>query len=99
MIGRLRQLSERRLRQQAGIEKSQSPVERDILVPLVGKCSIEVANSVDSGQTAPSLWICNVCSNRSVPELRFFAVKGLFYLFEDEYHYVLPILHWTFSSN
>ena len=32
MIGRLRQLSEPRLRQQAGIEKSQTPVERTILV-------------------------------------------------------------------
>ena len=29
MIGGLRQLSEPRLRQQAGIEKSQTPVERD----------------------------------------------------------------------
>ena len=35
MIGRLRQLSEPRLRQQAGIEKSQTPVERDILVQCV----------------------------------------------------------------
>ena len=35
MIGRLRQLSEPRLRQQAGIEKSQAPVERDILVQWV----------------------------------------------------------------
>ena len=34
MIGRLRQLSEPRLRQQAGIEKSQTPVERDILDPM-----------------------------------------------------------------
>ena len=34
-IGRLRQLSEPRLRQQAGIEKSQTPVERDILVQWV----------------------------------------------------------------
>ena len=32
MIGRLRQLSEPRLRKQAGIEKSQTSVERDILV-------------------------------------------------------------------
>ena len=32
MTGRLRQLSEPRLRQQAGIEKSQTPVEREILV-------------------------------------------------------------------
>ena len=32
MFDRLRQLSEPRLRQQAGIEKSQTPVERDILV-------------------------------------------------------------------
>ena len=32
MIGRLRQLSEPRLRQQARIEKSQTPVERDILI-------------------------------------------------------------------
>ena len=35
MIGGLRQLSEPRLRQQAGIEKSQTPVERDILVQWV----------------------------------------------------------------
>ena len=35
MIGRLRQLSNPRLRQQAGIEKSQSPVEKDILVQWV----------------------------------------------------------------
>ena len=35
MIGRLRQLSEPRLRQQAGIKKSQTPVERDILVQWV----------------------------------------------------------------
>ena len=32
MIGRLRQLSEPRLRQQAGIDKSQTPVDWDILV-------------------------------------------------------------------
>ena len=32
MIGRLRQLSKPRLRQQAGIEKSQTPVEKDILI-------------------------------------------------------------------
>ena len=31
MVGRLRQLSEPRLRQLAWIEKSQTPVERDIL--------------------------------------------------------------------
>ena len=37
MIGRLRQLSEPRLRQQAGIEKSQTPVERDIFVQWVRK--------------------------------------------------------------
>ena len=37
MIGRLRQLSEPRLRQQARIEKSQTPVERDILVQWVRK--------------------------------------------------------------
>ena len=37
MIGRLRQLSEPRLRQQAGIEKSQTPVERDILIQWVKK--------------------------------------------------------------
>ena len=35
MTGRLRQLLEPRLRQQAGIEKSQTPVERDILVQWV----------------------------------------------------------------
>ena len=35
IIGRLRQLSEPRLRQQAGTEKSQTPVERDILVQWV----------------------------------------------------------------
>ena len=32
MVGRLRQLSELRLRQLSGIEKSQTPVERDVLV-------------------------------------------------------------------
>ena len=37
MIGRLRQLSEPWLRQQAGIEKSQTRVERDILVQCVRK--------------------------------------------------------------
>ena len=35
MIGRLRQLSEPKLRQQAGVEKSQTLVERDILVQWV----------------------------------------------------------------
>ena len=35
MTGRLRQLSEPRLRQQDGIEKYQTPVERDILVQWV----------------------------------------------------------------
>ena len=37
MLGRLGQLSEPMLRQQAGIEKSQTPVERDILVQWVTK--------------------------------------------------------------
>ena len=37
MIGKLRQISEPRLRLQAGIEKSQTPVERDILVQWVRK--------------------------------------------------------------
>ena len=37
MIGRLRQLSEPRLRHRAGTEKSQTPVERDILVQWVRK--------------------------------------------------------------
>ena len=40
MIGGLRQLSEPRLIQQARIEKSQTPVERDILVQWVRKTSI-----------------------------------------------------------
>ena len=35
LIDRLGQLLEPRLRQQAGIEKSQTPVERDILVQWV----------------------------------------------------------------
>ena len=35
VVGRLRQFSEPRLRQQAGIEKSQTSVERDILVQWV----------------------------------------------------------------
>ena len=35
MIGRLRQLSEPRLRQQAGIENSQTPTERDVRVQWV----------------------------------------------------------------
>ena len=42
MIGRLRQLSEPRLRQQAGIEKSQTPIERDILVQWVRKRTLSV---------------------------------------------------------
>ena len=37
MTDRLRQLSEPKLRQQAGIEKSQTPVERDILIQWVRK--------------------------------------------------------------
>ena len=37
MIGRLRELSEPRLGQQAGTEKTQTPVERDILVQWVRK--------------------------------------------------------------
>ena len=40
MIGRLRQLSEPRLRKQAGIEKSLTPVERDILVQWVRKLQL-----------------------------------------------------------
>ena len=46
MIGRLRQLSEPRLRQQARIEKSQTPVERDILVQWVRKLSPSKMESV-----------------------------------------------------
>ena len=42
MIGRLRQLSDPRLRQQAGIEKSQTPVERDILVQWVRRSKLVV---------------------------------------------------------
>ena len=42
MVGRLRQLSEPRLRQQAGIEKSQTPVERDILIQWVRKKQFKV---------------------------------------------------------
>ena len=42
MIGRLRQLSEPRLRWQAGIEKSQTPVERDIPVQWVRKGLFEI---------------------------------------------------------
>ena len=40
MIGRLRQLSEPRLRLQAGIEKSQTPIERDSLVRWVRKFTL-----------------------------------------------------------
>ena len=40
MIDRLRQLSESRLRQQAGIEQSQTPVERDILIQWVRKMEL-----------------------------------------------------------
>ena len=42
MIGRLRQLSEPMLRQQAGIEKSQTPIERDILVQWVRKVYLRI---------------------------------------------------------
>ena len=44
MIGRLRQLSEPRLRQQAGTEKSLTSVERDILVQWVRKGFIGTDN-------------------------------------------------------
>ena len=44
MIDRLRQISEPRLRQQAGIEKSQIPVERDILVQWVRKVALTHAS-------------------------------------------------------
>ena len=48
MIGRLRQLSEPRLRQQAGIEKSQTPVERDILVQWVRKGNLRLVSRLFS---------------------------------------------------
>ena len=46
MIGRLRQLSELRLRQQAGTEKSQTPVERDILAQWVRKDTCFISSTV-----------------------------------------------------
>ena len=46
MIGRLRPLSESRLRQQAGIEKSQTPVKRDILVQGVRNNLVNIDNTV-----------------------------------------------------
>ena len=48
MIGRLRQLSEPRLRKQAGIEKSLTPVERDILVQWVRNAYISSMERVIS---------------------------------------------------
>ena len=48
MIGRLRQLSEPKLRQQAGIEKSQTPVERDILVQWERNHNIRVILNSDA---------------------------------------------------
>ena len=48
MIGRLRQLSEPRLRQQTGIEKSQTPVERDILVQWVRRTASATVQSNDT---------------------------------------------------
>ena len=47
MIGRLRQLLETRLRQQAGIEKSQTPVERDIFVQWVRKVYVQPVQTPD----------------------------------------------------
>ena len=51
MIGRLRQLLEPRLRQQAGIEKSQTPVERDILVQWVRKTCHQHSATFQSNDT------------------------------------------------
>ena len=42
MIDRLRQLSEPRLRQQPGIAKSQTPVERDTFVQFVRKPDVKL---------------------------------------------------------
>ena len=53
MIGSLRQLLEPRLSQEAGIEKSQTPVEKDILVQWVRKGNQEL--SID---TATCLQLC-----------------------------------------
>ena len=47
MIGRLRQHSEPRLGEQARIEKSQTPVERDIVVQWVSKICPGVVNHSD----------------------------------------------------
>ena len=65
MIGRLRQLSEPRLRQQAGIEKSQTPVERDILVQWVRKSMLSTCTEIIDelcGQTMNHLSYSTVSS-------------------------------------
>ena len=61
MIGRLRQLSEPRLRQQAGIEESQTPVERDILVKWVRYFEISVFEVIKSSLC----FICRLASSYS----------------------------------
>ena len=48
MIGRLRQLSEPRLRRQAGIETSQTPVERDFLLRYTRHAAIYYNSSAVS---------------------------------------------------
>ena len=59
MIDRLRQLSEPRLRQQAGKEKSQTPVERDIFIQWVRKSVLVRLYGRQS--TRLSEWIQSLC--------------------------------------
>ena len=49
MTGRLRQLLEPRLRQQAGIEKSQTLLEREVFVQWVSKCFLLHRQYVSKG--------------------------------------------------
>ena len=67
MIGRLRQLSEPRLRQQAGLENSQTPVERDIFVQW-GRKWFSVARTV----VIRSIYLGHsMCKMKAIPFLLF----------------------------
>ena len=74
MIGRLRQLSEPRLRQQAGIEKSKTPVERDILVQWVRNHNISVILNSDAHFRQSNIYqMLHYCSLTDERQLLYFS--------------------------
>ena len=79
MTGRLRQLSEPRLRQQARIEKSQTAVERDSLVQRVRKIFLAVHEISRKVYSCPSSRISMFSEDSVAFPFQFF---GLFLTFK-----------------